>query len=55
MELETNKLNELWKQKTWGSGYARYEYRCPHCRALNLRYYNCARIVCNFCKKVFYG
>ena len=32
-----------------------YEYKCPHCHCNNIRYNNCARLICSYCRKVFYG
>jgi len=31
----------------------RYEYKCPHCGHVNVRYEKCARIVCDACKREF--
>jgi len=31
----------------------RYEYKCPHCGEVNIRYEECARIVCDKCGKEF--
>jgi len=31
----------------------RYEYKCPHCGHVNIRYEKCARIVCDKCKREF--
>jgi len=31
----------------------RYEYKCPHCGKVNIRYEECARIVCDKCGKEF--
>jgi len=31
----------------------RYEYKCPYCGRVNVRYEPCARIVCDFCGKSF--
>ena len=34
-------------------GRLRYEYKCPHCSFVNIRYEKCGRIVCSFCGKEF--
>jgi len=31
----------------------RYEYKCPYCGCRNVRYEECRRIVCDFCRKEF--
>ena len=31
----------------------RYEYKCPYCGHANIRYEECARIVCDLCKREF--
>lgn len=31
----------------------RYEYKCPHCGHVNVRYEECGRVVCDHCKKEF--
>jgi len=31
----------------------RYEYKCPFCGCTNIRYEECARVVCDYCKKEF--
>ena len=31
----------------------RYEYKCPYCGCTNIRYEECARVVCDYCKKEF--
>ena len=31
----------------------RYEYKCPHCGHVNVRYEKCGRIVCDLCGKEF--
>jgi len=33
----------------------RYEYRCPWCGFVNVRYEPCARVVCDRCGRAFYG
>jgi len=33
----------------------RYEYRCPYCGYVNVRYEVTVRIVCDRCKKAFYA
>lgn len=32
----------------------RYEYKCPYCGYVNIRYCECERIVCDKCGKSFY-
>ena len=32
----------------------RYEYLCPYCGYINIRYEPCVRIVCDRCKRAFY-
>jgi len=31
----------------------RYEYKCPYCGHINVRYEECARVVCDHCGKEF--
>jgi len=31
----------------------RYEYKCPHCGRVNVRYERCGRIVCDYCGEEF--
>jgi len=33
----------------------RYEYKCPYCGYVNVRYEETVRIVCDRCKKTFYA
>ena len=39
--------------KTSTRNRVRDEYKCPYCGHANIRYEECARIVCNVCKKEF--
>ena len=33
----------------------RYEYKCPHCGHVNVRYERCGRVVCSNCGESFYA
>jgi len=46
---EKNTLEYYWM---WYK-FVRYEYKCPHCGHVNVRYERCARIVCSKCGKSF--
>lgn len=35
--------------------YEAYEYKCPHCKTVNIRYCRTIRIVCSSCGEVFYA
>ena len=32
-----------------------YEYKCPHCRCVNIRNQETRRLICSSCGKVFYA
>ena len=44
-----------WRELFGRSEKERYEYRCPACGYLNIRYEKTMRIVCDRCGRVFYG
>ena len=47
--------DEAMKDRWMWYKFVRYEYKCPHCGHINVRYERCARIVCSKCGKPFCG
>ena len=43
----------MFRSAVKGCERVRYEYKCPYCGYINVRYEKCGRIVCNRCGREF--
>jgi len=54
MEMEVRWVDR-WRDLFSRRRKERYEYRCPWCGLINIRYEPTVRVVCDRCRRVFYG
>ena len=51
---ETGTVDCGWEQWKYRGSRLRYEYKCPYCGYINVRYEQAARLVCEKCGRSFY-